>query len=105
MNRFTTFAAVVALAASAAAPAFAQQQQRLPTEAPAGAQRVVMMCDTDAATRSAFRREHGSAPAFVTAEQALQARSRGETWQAPRCMTAREHARLQQTLGAYAAVR
>lgn len=105
MNRFTVFAAVAALAASTAAPALAQQQQRLPTEAPPGAQRVVMMCDSDAATRSAFRREHGQAPAFITADQALQARSRGETWSAPRCMNAREHARLQQTLSAYASVR
>jgi len=104
MNRLTTLAAVATLAASVAAPALAQQT-RLPTEAPAGAQRVVMMCTNDAATRSAFRREHGAAPTFVTAEQALQARASGETWSAPRCMNAREHGRLQQTLSAYASVR
>ena len=104
MNRLTTLAAVAALAASVAAPALAQQT-RFPTEAPAGAQRVVMMCANDAATRSAFRREHGAPPTFVTADQVLQARSRGETWPAPRCMTAREHARLTQTLNSYAAVR
>ncbi len=104
MNRSTTLAAAVALAASIAAPALAHQN-RLPTEAPAGAQRVVMMCTNDAATRSAFRREHGAPPAFITAEQALQARASGETWSAPRCMNAREHGRLQQTLSAYAAVR
>ena len=104
MNRFTTLVAVTALAGAVAAPALAQQT-RLPTEAPAGAQRVVMMCTNDAATRSAFRREHGVAPTFVTAEQALAARSIGETWSAPRCMNTREHARLQQTLNAYAAVR
>ena len=104
MNRFTAIAAVAALAASVAAPALAQQT-RFPTEAPTGAQRVVMMCENDAATRSAFRREHGTPPAFVTADQALQARSRGETWSAPRCMTAREHARLTQTLNTYAAAR
>ena len=105
MNRFTTLAAATALAASVAVPAFAQQQTRFPTEAPAGAQRVVMMCDNDAATRSAFRREHGQAPAFVTADQALRARSQGETWATPRCMTPREHARLSQTLNTYASVR
>lgn len=104
MNRFTPVAAVVVLAASVAAPAMAQQT-RFPTEAPAGAQRVVMMCGNDAATRSAFRREHGTPPAFITADEALQARSRGETWSTPRCMTAREHARLTQTLTTYAAVR
>ena len=106
MNRFITLAAVATLTASVAAPALAQQQQtRFATEAPAGAQRVVMMCDNDAATRSAFRREHGEAPSFVTAEQALRARSQGETWATPRCMTAREHARLSQTLNTYASVR
>ena len=104
MNRFTTIAAVAALAASVAAPAPAHQV-RLPSEAPAGAQRVVMMCTNDAATRSAFRREHGAAPTFVTAEQVLQARATGETWSAPRCMSAREHGRLTQTLNTYAAVR
>ncbi len=104
MNRFTTIAAVAALAASVAGPALAQQT-RPATAAPAGAQRVVMMCTNDAATRSAFRREHGTPPAFVTADQALEARSRGETWSAPRCMTAREHARLTQTLNTYASVR
>ncbi len=106
MNRLTILATVAALTASVAAPALAlAQQTRFATEAPAGAQRVVMMCENDAATRSAFRREHGTPPAFVTADQALQARSRGETWSAPRCMTAREHARLTQTLNTYAAAR
>lgn len=104
MNRFTTIAAVVALAASVAAPALAQQTQAS-NEAPTRAERVVMLCSNDAATRSAFRREHGTPPAFVTADQALQARSRGETWSAPRCMTAREHARLTQTLNTYASAR
>ena len=104
MNCSTTLAAAVALVASVALPAFAHEG-RLPTQAPAGAQRVVMMCTNDAATRSAFRREHGAPPAFVTAEQALQARASGETWSAPRCMNAREHGRLRQTLSAYAAVR
>ena len=104
MNRFTTIAAVAALAASVAAPALAQHTQAS-TEASNRAQRVVMLCSNDAATRSAFRREHGTPPAFVTADQALQARATGETWSAPRCMTAREHARLTQTLNTYASAR
>ena len=104
MTRFTTFLAVAALAGSVAAPALAQQT-RLPAEVPPGAQRVVMMCVNDDATRSAFRREHRASPVFVTADQALHARATGETWAAPRCMNAREHGRLVQTLSAYAAVR
>ena len=105
MNRSTVFATVLTLAASTALPAFAQQETRFPTQAPAEAQRVVMMCDNDDATRSAFRREHGQAPTFVTAEEALRARSANERWEAPRCMTEREHARLVSTLTAYASVR
>ncbi len=107
MTRFATVFALTALVASAAGPALAQQTQpaRFPAEAPANAQRVVMMCDKDAATRSAFRREHGADPVFVTAEQALHARATDETWAAPRCMTEREHGRLVQTLTAYASVR
>ncbi|MCA3699353.1 hypothetical protein [Brevundimonas sp.] len=105
MNRLTLSAAVLTLAASTALPAFAQERVSFPTRAPDGAERVVMICEQDAATRRAFRREHGQAPAFVTAEQALQARSTGQVWAAPRCMTAREHTRLVSTLTAYAAVR
>lgn len=105
MNRLTLSAAVLTLAASTALPAFAQERVSFPTRAPEGAERVVMICEQDAATRRAFRREHGQAPAFVTAEQALQARSTGQVWDAPRCMTAREHTRLVSTLTAYAAVR
>lgn len=106
MNRSTVFAAVLTLAASAALPALAQQPEtRFPTQAPAEAQRVVMMCDNDDATRSAFRREHGQTPTFVTAEEALRARAENQRWEAPRCMTEREHARLVSTLTAYASVR
>jgi predicted dehydrogenase len=56
--------------------------------------RAVMSCDTDARLVRAFRREHGSAPVFMTADQVLRARESGERWTAPRCMTEREHARL-----------
>jgi len=104
MTRFNLILAAATLATAVAAPAVAQQT-RLPAEAPAGAQRVVMLCTSDAATRSAFRREHGAAPVFVTADEALQARATGQAWPVPRCMTAREHTRLVQTLGAYATVR
>jgi len=103
MNRFAALSTLIALAASASAPAFAEQA--MPAAAPAGAQRVVMLCDSSVATRAAYRRDFGSRPVFVTAEQALRARATGEVWTTPRCMTAREHARLTQTLNSYAAVR
>lgn len=55
--------------------------------------RPVLICDTDAATRRAFTREHGAAPVFVTAREALSVRTSDPAWSAPRCMTPREHAR------------
>lgn len=103
MKPFTAAFVTAAALIGAVSPAIAQeapQPKRI-----AEAKQVVMLCETDAATRRAFTREHGAAPTFVTADEALRARSRGETWNAPRCMTAREHARLTQTLTAYAAVR
>ena len=71
----------------------------------AAPQRVVMQCDTDAMTRRAFTREHGAQPVFVTARDVQVARASGQAWTAPRCMTAREHARLVQTMSANASVR
>lgn len=59
-------------------------------------ERVAYICTNDDATRSAFEREYGEAPVFVTAEEALAASSAGERWSAPRCMTEAQHARLQQ---------
>jgi hypothetical protein len=69
------------------------------------APRAVMQCGADSATRRAFVREHGSAPVFVTAREARAAVAAGEIWSAPRCMTAREHARLVQTAGENASTR
>ena len=69
------------------------------------APRAVLVCGTDAATRRAFVREHGSAPVFVTAAEALSVRVSDRAWSAPRCMTAREHARFRDATTQYAAVR
>ena len=44
----------------------------------------------------AYQREFGVQPVFVSARETLNARSNGETWSTPRCMTAREYARLNQ---------
>jgi len=104
MKRFAVLSAALTLSAAAAAPALAQMPaQRSPTHQ--GTQRIVMLCDSDVATRAAYRRDFGSAPVFVTADQTLRARTTGEVWTTPRCMTAREHSRLTQTLAAYASVR
>lgn len=101
----TGLAAMLGLTLAATAPALAGQstvrpdsRQTVPTE------RVVMLCDTDRATRQAFTREFGAPPVFVTAREAEAARTSGETWDAPRCMTAREHARLTQAQQTHAAL-
>lgn len=67
--------------------------------------RPVMICAQDAATRRAFAREHGAAPIFVTASQAMATRRSDAPWTTPRCMTEREHGRYQELIGTFAAVR
>ncbi len=66
-------------------------------------QRAVLICDADAATRTAFARQYGQPPVFITAREAMAARTSGETWTAPRCMTAREHDRYVRLSSAVAA--
>lgn len=65
----------------------------------------MLICATDAATRRAFTREHGTAPVFVTAREALSVRTSDAAWTVPRCMTEREHARYREAVTTYAAVR
>lgn len=68
-------------------------------------ERPVLICGTDAATRRAFTREHGVAPVFVTAREALSVRASDPAWSAPRCMTAREHLRYREAATTMAAAR
>jgi len=67
--------------------------------------RPVLICATDASTRRAFIREHGTPPIFVTAREALSVRKSDPAWSTPRCMTAREHARYREVATTFAAVR
>lgn len=118
--RLTTACAVALALSAVASPGLTneaqsqrqiQGQQAMPTQLdarvfralsveapPPGAARIVMPCDTDAVARRSFERSVGQAPVFVTAEQAIQARDRGEVWTAPRCMTDSELARLRDML-------
>lgn len=90
------------VALSAAAPTAAFDQPR-PTDV-RRADRPVLICDTDSATRRAFTREHGAAPVFITAEEAQRVRPSDPAWNAPRCMTEREYAKLRDASVAQARV-
>ena len=58
------------------------------------AERVLYVCDASMQTRRAFEREHG-AMVFVSAQEAMQAKSSKQAWSAPRCITQAENKRLQ----------
>ena len=105
MRAFTPFIGVAALAAAAILPAgLASAGDNGQPSARAGV-RAVMICGTDAATRRAFAREHGAAPVFVTAREALSVRASDPAWTTPRCMTEREHARYRDAATTFAVVR
>jgi hypothetical protein len=95
MTRFATLAVAAATLLSAAAPAFAGDMAR---SSDSNGRINVALCERDALTQAAFRRNYGGNPEFVTADQVLAARASGERWSAPRCMTAGEHQRLTHAL-------
>lgn len=105
MRAFTPLFGLAAMAAAASLPAGSASagDAAQPSARPAG--RAVLICASDAATRRAFTREHGAAPIFVSAREALSVRASDPAWNAPRCMTAREHARYREAATTYAAVR
>ncbi|WP_332657066.1 hypothetical protein [Brevundimonas sp.] len=105
MRTIRTFFAVglaAGVALSAASPTAALNQRKASDARQTN--RAVMICDTDAATRRAFTREHGAAPVFITAEEAMRVRPSDPAWSAPRCITEREHARLRDATTAQARV-
>lgn len=105
MRIFTPLIGVAAVAVAAILPAgLANAGDNGQPSARSNA-RAVMICGTDAATRRAFTREHGAAPIFVTAREALSVRASDPAWGAPRCMTVREHARYRDAATTFAAVR
>ncbi len=93
--------AALAITASAlsALPAVAHEAVQSSTARP------VLVCATDAATRRAFTREHGAAPVFITAREALSLAPTDPAWSTPRCMTAVEHARYVSAATTYARAR
>lgn len=105
MRAFTPLIGLAALAAAAVLPAGLASAADNAQASVRSNPRPVMICGTDAATRRAFAREHGAAPIFVTAREALSVRASDPAWSAPRCMTAREHARYRDAATTFAAVR
>ncbi|MDP3801478.1 hypothetical protein [Brevundimonas sp.] len=105
MRTFTPFVGLAALAAAAILPAGAVSAGDPGKDASLASARAVLICDTDEATRRAFIRQHGAPPVFVTAREALSVRPSDPAWNAPRCMTAREHVRYREAAATYAAVR
>ena len=99
MRRFTASVAGLAFAVTAFSSAAAAPPGGSTAPA-ANARQVVMWCESGALSRRAFEREHGRTQVFVTAEQVIAAQRAGEAWDAPRCMTSREQARLTRTLSA-----
>jgi len=94
MNRFVIPAVIVAGLMTAAGPALAQVRTESPRVTRTAALQSVMMCATDTATRRAYQREFGTAPVFVTAQEALASRQAGTRWSTPRCMTEHQYKRL-----------
>jgi len=95
MIKTALIACAALFVATAAAPASASEAARA-RASDSNARIVVSVCERDALTQAAFRRNHGPNPTFVTAEQVLSAQASGERWSAPRCMSAGEHRRLAQ---------
>ena len=105
MRAFTPLLGLAALAAAASLPAGLATAGDAARPSAQTHGRAVLICATDAATRRAFAREHGAAPIFVTAREVLSVRASDPAWNAPRCMTAIEHARYRDAATTYAAVR
>jgi hypothetical protein len=105
MRAIAPFAGLAALAVAAISPAGSASAGDLDQRTAKPQTRAVLICNTDAATRRAFTREHGAPPVFVTAREALSVQPFDPAWTTPRCMTAREHSRYREAATTYAAVR
>lgn len=105
MRAFTRIAGLAVLTAAALLPAGLANAGELKDPTARSPARPVLVCATDAATRRAFTREHGTAPVFLTAREARSVRTTDPAWSAPRCMTAREHARYREAATTYASAR
>ncbi|RZJ04045.1 MAG: hypothetical protein EON89_09260 [Brevundimonas sp.] len=95
MTKTALIACAALFASTAAAPVSAGEASRT-RASDSNARIVVSLCERDALTQAAFRRNFGPNPVFVTADRVLSAQAAGERWSEPRCMSAGEHRRLAQ---------
>ena len=105
MRAFTPLVSLAVLTAATILPAGLVSAGDLAQTSIRTNARPVLICATDAATRRAFTREHGSAPIFVAAREALSVRSSDPAWSSLSCRSLREHARYRDAATTYAAVR
>lgn len=89
MRRSVSILLAASALTAAAMPAMAQD-----TAPAAAAPRAVYVCASDAATTRSFQQRYGVRPTFVSATEARAAAAAGDHWDTPRCMTEREHRRL-----------
>ena len=95
MTRFAAPALIAAVLTAAAVPATAQTPREVsPRTLRAETLRSVMVCASDIEARRTYQQAYGAPPAFVTAQEAVEARQAGHQWSAPRCMTQRQYDRL-----------
>lgn len=87
---------MMAMALSAAEAAPVVDRARDVTTPRSG--RELYICAKDEASRRAFKREHGEV-IFVSAREAIDSRTDGATWSAPRCITQKEYNRLEKLIG------
>lgn len=105
MRLFRTVPVILAAVACAGAAA-AQTAPQAPSRGERQDEaRGVLICKTDTASRRAFARQYGERPVFITAREALEVRREAPRWEAPRCMTEREHARYEQAANTVARAR
>lgn len=90
MRRSVSIVLAASALTAAAMPAMAQDAAPTAPAAP----RAVYVCASDAATTRSFQQRYGVRPTFVSATEARAAAAAGERWDTPRCMTEREHRRL-----------
>lgn len=96
--RIVLCAALAAFAAGSAYAKDAPNAQESSTNAVQEAKpaRSVYVCDNSALTRRGFAREFGAVE-YVTAAEA---KAKGQSWSAPKCVTRSEARRLQKALAA-----